>query len=86
MTEAKHIAKIFNNHYINIVKKSSGIKPVNIAAITVIKEAYKNHPSAAKIKEIFGKNTAKNSFKFHLVKKSHVATILKRLILKNSKA
>ena len=71
--DEKDLAETFNKHYINIVEKSSGIKPVNVAmmhnicdndtAINVIIEAYKNHPSVTKIKEIIGKITTKRSFK-----------------------
>ena len=65
ITEEKDLVETFNKHYVNIVEKSSGIKPVNVAmrhnkcdnnaAINVIIEAYKNHPSVTKIKEIIGK-------------------------------
>ena len=64
-TEEKDLVETFNKHYTNIVEKSSGIKLVNVimmhnicdngTAINVIIEAYKNHPSGTKIKEIFEK-------------------------------
>ena len=73
ITEEKDLAETFNKHYINIVEKSSGIRPVTVAimdnicdngtAINVIIETY-NHLSVTKIKEIIGKNTTKRSFKF----------------------
>ena len=79
ITEEKYLVEIFNKYYINIVEKSSGIKPVNIAmmhnicdnntAIYVIIEAYKNHPSVTKVKEIIEKNTTKRFFKFDSVRK-----------------
>ena len=31
ITEEKDLVEIFKKHYINIVEKSSGIKPVNVA-------------------------------------------------------
>ena len=70
ITEEKDLAGTFNKHYINLVEKSSGIKPVNVTmmhdtAINVIIEAYKNHPSVTKVKEIIKKNTTKRSFKFN---------------------
>ena len=92
ITEEKDLAETFNKHYINIVEKSSGIKPVNVAmmhnicdndtAINVIIEAYKNHPSVTEIKEIIEKNTTKRSFKFDSVNKSYITTILKNIDIK----
>ena len=52
------ISNVFNEHYINIVEKSSGYKPVNIESlfdlgslkdekpvVEKIIESYRNHPS-----------------------------------------
>ena len=54
------IVKVFNEHYINIIKKSSCEKPTNITeeysfdnekqAIEVKRNSYKNHPSILKIR------------------------------------
>ena len=87
ITEEKDLVEIFSKHYINIAEKSSGIKPVNVAmmhniyhndtAINVIIEAYRNHPSVTKIKEIIQKNTTKRSFKFDSVTKPYITTLLK---------
>ena len=65
ITEEKDLAETFNKHYINIVKKPSRIKPVNVAiihnlrgndtVINIIIEDYKNHPSVTKIKDIIEK-------------------------------
>ena len=65
ITEEKDLTLGFNNHHINIVGMSSGIKPVNVAimhnvsdndaAVNII-EAYKNNPSVTKIKKMFWKN------------------------------
>ena len=33
ITKEKDLTETFNKHYINIVEKSSGIKPVNVAMI-----------------------------------------------------
>ena len=94
ITEEKDLVEIFNKHYINIVEKSSGIKPVNVAmmhnicdndtAINVIIEAYKNHPSVTKIKEIIEKNTTKRSFKFDSVTKPYITTLLKNIHIKRA--
>ena len=92
ITEEKNLVETFNNHYINIVERSSGIKPVDVAmmhnmcdndtAINVIIEAYKDHPSVTKIKEIIEKNTAKRSFKFDSVTKPYLTTLLKNIDIK----
>ena len=65
ITEENDLVEIFNKHYINIVERSSRIKPVNVAmmhnicdndaALNVIIEAYKNHPSVTKIKYMIEK-------------------------------
>ena len=57
------LAEVFNNHYINIVEKSSGKKPRNVThdnnienkriAIQVIKKYFENHRSIKQIQENF---------------------------------
>ena len=57
------LVEVFNNHYINIVEKSSGIKSRHVArdnnienkriAIQVIKKYFENHPSIKQIQENF---------------------------------
>ena len=57
------LCEIFNEHYINIVEKSSGEKPSNIMenideskydiAVDAILNSYKDHPSIIKIKSFF---------------------------------
>ena len=76
ITEEKDLAETFNKHYINIVEKSSGIKPVifamihnicgNDTTINVIIEGYKNYPT-------------KSSFKFDSVTKTYITTLLKNI-------
>ena len=88
------LVEIFNKHYINIVEKSSGIKPVNVAmmhnicdndtAINVMIEAYKNHASVTKIKETIEKNTTKRSFEFDSVIKPYITTLLKNVDIKKA--
>ena len=65
------LVKMFNNHYINIVEKSSGPAPKSIGnksnpdhhkcTVQNIIQYYKNHPSLIKIKENF-KNLAPFDF------------------------
>ena len=55
ITNETELVVVFNNHYINIVEKSSGKKPRHAAcdnniknkaiAIKVIKKYFENHPS-----------------------------------------
>jgi len=59
--DEKILVEMFNNHYINIVEKSSGSAPKSIGdssnpendkpTVQKIIDAYKNHPSIIKIKE-----------------------------------
>ena len=59
--DEKILVEMFNNHYINIVEKSSGSAPKSIgdssnpekdkSTVQKIINAYKNHPSIIKIKE-----------------------------------
>ena len=59
--DEKILVEMFNNHYINIVEKSSGSAPKSIgdssnpnndkSTVLNIISAYKNHPSIIKIKE-----------------------------------
>ena len=56
----------------------------NDTAINVIIEAYKNHPSVTKIKEIIEKNTTKRSFKFDSVTKPYITTLLKNIDIKKA--
>ena len=70
------------------------MKPVNVAmmrnicdndtAINLIIEAYKNHHSVTKIKEIIGKSTTKRSFKFDSVTKPYITTLLKNIDIKKA--
>ena len=60
--DEKILVKIFNKHYINIVKETSGIAPKNLGnplypnldekTIREVIENYQNYPSIIKIKEI----------------------------------
>ena len=56
----------------------------NDRAINVMIEAYKNHASVTKIKEIFEKNTTKRSFEFDSVIKPYLTTLLKNIDIKKA--
>ena len=61
VTDELELSEIFNNHYVNIVEKSSGRKPTSLAntigsdddreIVQKIIEKYKDHPSIAAIKQ-----------------------------------
>ena len=94
ITEEKDLGETFNKHYVDIVEKSSEIKPINVAmmhniwdndtAINLITEAYKNRSSVTKIKEMIEKNTTEPSFKFDSVTKPYITTLLKNIDIKKA--
>ena len=59
ITDDAELTEVFNDHYINIVQKSSGKKPTSVAenygmkddreAVTKILAKHKNHPSVLAI-------------------------------------
>ena len=71
--DEKILVEMFNNHYINIVKKTSGSTPKSIgdssnpdndkSTVQKIIDAYKNHPGIIKIKQC-----SKNSIPFDFPK------------------
>ena len=70
ITDDKLLAKLFNEHYINIVEQSSGLKPKKIVCdnqdfderllLHNIIKKYENHSSIIKIKN----NMSEKSFEF----------------------
>ena len=60
ISNENELVKVFNKHYINIIEKSGGQKPTNIAkknsidndrqAVELICNSYRNHPNILKIK------------------------------------
>ena len=62
ISNENELVKVFNKHYRNIIEKSGGQKPTNIAkrnsidndrqAFELICNSYRNHPSILKIKVI----------------------------------
>ena len=91
VTDDSELTEIFNNHYINIVEKTSGQKPCNISdtvkydddrlLVRLILEKYKDHPSVLAIRE--GSDTS-NSFSFHEVQHHEVWALLRSLDGKRS--
>ena len=79
--------EIFNDHYINLVEKSSGKKPTSLAKDTgtsddrqivrLIIEKYKNHPSILAI--IQNPEQVMESFTFQEIDNTEVAHLLKTL-------
>ena len=61
VTKEKELVRIFNDHYINIVKRSCGTKPTNVAkeqenednknAVEVTYKSFANHEGIKPIKE-----------------------------------
>ena len=73
VTDDKTLAKTFNEHYINIVERSSGLKPEKMKfdnslntsrnILHSIIDRYKNHPSILKIKsEVSSKSCSDSDF------------------------
>ena len=82
ITNEKKIASILNDHYINIVEKSSGIKPNQIViseienvekTILNIIDKYKNHPSIIKITESNCCCEVLHSFNFNKLMKKRLS-------------
>ena len=91
VTDDYQLTEIFNNHYINIVEKTSVQKPLNIAdtvetdddgqLVRLILDKNKNHPSVLSIKE---GNEISDPFSFHEVQHHKVWALLKSLDKKKS--
>ena len=81
------MTEIFNDHYINLVEKSSGKKPTSLAKDTgisddrqivrLIIEKYKNHPSILAI--IQNPEQDMEGFNFQEIENTEVAHLLKTL-------
>ena len=91
VTDDYELTEIFNNHYINIVEKTSGQKPCNIAdtvetdddrqIVRLILDKYKDHPSVHAIRE---SSDISISFSFHEVQHQEVWALLRSLDGKKS--
>ena len=83
----QEMTEIFNDHYVNIVEKSSGKKPANLAndtgisddrqIVRLILDKYKNHPSVLAI--IQNPEQVLNTFSFHEIGNQEVLELLKSL-------
>ena len=77
IVEERDLAETFNDHYINIMEKSSGQKPYNFVSdthslegdviINEIVQHYSNHPSILKIMENFDNSQTVKQFQFNSV-------------------
>ena len=81
ITEEEKIANTFNNHYINIVEKSTGIKPNTLghenddSQINEIIKKYENHPSILEIK----KHTTSDVFSFKEIDENDLKRLFKEI-------
>ena len=88
IVEEKMLAKKFNDHCINIVERSCGVRPTNLnlansslndneSVIDVITCHFRNHPSVTEIKSkfLFAQSNAESSPSY--ANPSHVAFLLK---------
>ena len=92
ITDDQELAEILKYHYINIVEKSSGKKPISLAKNTgisddrqivrLILDKYKNHPSVLAIIQSPEKDLA--TFTFQEIGSHEVAKLLKSLDGKKS--
>ena len=89
IVEESDLAEKFNDHYINIVEKSSGQKPCNFVSDTnsledgvVINETvqhYSNYPSILKIRKNFDNSQNVEQFQLNSVTTSEVYKLLKNI-------
>ena len=87
VTDEQQLTEIFNDHYINLVEKSSGKKPTSLAndtgisddrqIVRLISEKYKNHPSILAI--IQNPEQVMEGFPFQEIENTEVAYPLKTL-------
>ena len=91
ITDEKELTTIFNDHYINIVEKSSGIKPNSIiyedaknkeVVIMNIITKFKEHPSIIKIKE--NNTDTSNVFLFKEISQTEIKKLFMELNTKTS--
>ena len=87
ISNENELVKVFNKHYINIIEKSGGQKPTNIAksyttdnnkqAVELICNSYRNHPSIIKINSnITTKRNTNNNTIFLPVSSDEVRKLL----------
>ena len=90
ITDETELTELFNEQYINIVERSTGVKPFclsnltdkhNREIITDILRKYENHPSIVEIKN--NKN-ATNSFQFHEINENEIKSLFRKIDIKKS--
>ena len=91
VTDDQELTEILNDHYVNIVEKSSDKKPANLAEYTgisddrqivrLILDKYKNHPSVLAI--IQNPEQVLDTFTFHEIGNQETMELLKSLDGKN---
>ena len=89
IVEKSDLIETFNDHYINIVEKSSGQKPCKFVSDTnsleddvVINETvqqYSNYPSILKIRENFDNSQTAEQFQFNSVTTSEICKLLENI-------
>ena len=89
IVEERELTETFNDHYINIVGKSSGQKPCNFASDTYsleddvvtneIVQHYSNQPRILKIRENFDNSQTVEKFQFNSVTTSEIYKLLKNI-------
>ena len=96
ITSQRELAKTFNEHYIYIVKKSSGIKSKDISqcdknqnihkTIREIVKSYQNHPSILQIKHNICSSSfhVKKKIYFHFVNEIEIKKLIQGLIPKKA--
>ena len=90
ISNENELVKVFNKHYMNIIQKSGGQKPTNIAkrnsidddrqAVKLICNSYRNYSSISKIKSyITTKGNINNSTIFSPVSRDEIRKLLQQL-------
>ena len=92
VTDEKEIATIFNEHYINIVETTTGIKPLALnekevdTQIFQILKKYENHPSILEIRKqsILANKDNPQVFSFKEVNETEILKLIKEMKIDTS--
>ena len=85
ISDERQLTELFNTHYINIVEKSSGVKPTslsniegndNLDILSNILSKYNDHPSIIEIKN---NNHERCKFQFHEIQENDVKLLLQNI-------
>ena len=87
ITEETKLVESFNNHYINIVEQSSGLKPAALgqkglgdkAEICSIIESYKNHPSIKQMSNKLKLLENEENFCFKMITTKYIKSFLQKV-------